>query len=38
MKFQEFIKQGLLENRQGRLKLTPEGLYLSNSVFREIIG
>ncbi len=38
MKFQEFIKQGLLENHQGRLKLTPEGLYLSNSVFREIIG
>jgi len=33
-----FIENGLLESQQGRIRLTEKGLYLSNSVFREIIG
>ncbi len=37
-KIQEFKSQGLLENHQSLLRLTPKGFYLSNSVFREIIG
>ncbi len=38
MKIQEFKVQGLLKNDKGRLRLSSSGLYLSNSVFREIIG
>ncbi len=37
-KILEFKKQGLLENHHNRLRLTPNGFYLSNSVFREIIS
>lgn len=33
-----FTQKGLLESQHGRLRLTSKGLYLSNSVFREIIG
>ncbi len=33
-----FMGKGLLETHQGRIRLTAKGYYLSNSVFREIIG
>jgi len=34
----EFMDQGLLESRRGRICFTAKGIYLSNSVFREIIS
>jgi len=33
-----FIKDGLLEEAKGRLRLTPRGVMLSNEVFQEFVG
>ncbi|NBG87929.1 radical SAM family heme chaperone HemW [Isachenkonia alkalipeptolytica] len=36
-KLRGFEKKELIQTREGRLRLTSKGLYLSNSVFREIL-